>query len=220
MSVFCNRYCKKIKLYYTVDKREVLEFMVEKMTLKLVQRLEQEQLISNDLSDYYEYAIITLIERFLTIGTIVFLALIYQELIPTILFLLVFFSLRKRTGGFHAKNFLSCYLMTVLTYIFIAKVAPLFLHNMIILYILLLLSILAIGIIGTVNHPNMDMDKEEIEESKKAARWLVFLNSIIIIFLILLGIDNLYIIYMSIGIILCSTLLSLAKLVKQEVNKV
>ena len=41
--------------------------MIEKMAVKLVQQLEKEQLISRDTGEYYEYALITLIERFFTI---------------------------------------------------------------------------------------------------------------------------------------------------------
>ncbi len=192
--------------------------MVERMAVKLVQQLEEEQLISRDAREHYEYALITLIERFITIGTIALIAVIYKRIIPTVCFLFFFLSLRKRTGGYHADKFWKCYLGTVMTYVVIIEIAAVFLKNLTLLYGLLFLSIVLIEIIGTVNHPNMDMDADELRESKKSARLLTFLESMIILSLITLGIDKIYLIYMSIAIILCATLLCLAKIKKQEVK--
>ncbi len=192
--------------------------MVEKMAIKLVQQLERERLISREAREHYEYALITLVERFITIGTIFFIAVIYKQIIPTICFLFFFLSLRKRTGGYHADKFWKCYVGTVLTYVVLIKIAAVFSKNLTFLYGLLFFSIILIEIIGTVNHPNMDMEKDELRESKNAARLLVILDSIIILLSIALGIDKLYVIFMSIAIILCATLLCLAKIIKQEVK--
>lgn len=79
-------------------------------------------------------------------------------------------------------------------------------------------SAMLIVFLGTVNHPNMDMDKSELREAKKAARLLVILEVAVIAVLIYLGISNLYISYMAVAIILCASLLILAKILKQEVN--
>jgi len=95
--------------------------MVSRIASKLVRQLEDQQLISKEASDHYEYAIITLAEGILTIGTIVLIALICRHIIPTICFLLFFLSLRKRTGGYHADTFWKCYLGTVLTYVVLLR---------------------------------------------------------------------------------------------------
>jgi len=192
--------------------------MVERMAIKLVHKLEKEQLINREDIEDYEYAMITLMERIITMGTIILIAIAYKNILPTICFLFFFLSLRKRTGGYHSDRFWKCYVVTVLVYIVIIKMAILFLEHLTLLYGLLLFSIALIVIIGTVNHPNMDMDKEELTESKSAARLLVLLDGLIVLSSILLGIDKIYIIYMSIAIILCATLLSLAKTIKQEVK--
>ena len=71
---------------------------------------------------------------------------------------------------------------------------------------------------GTVNHPNIDMDKDELQENKKSARLLVLMEAAVIILLDILGMNQLYVSYMSIAIILCSLLMCVAKLLKQEVK--
>ena len=76
---------------------------------------------------------------------------------------------------------------------------------------------LLICIMGTINHPNMDMSKGELQESKKAARLLVLMEVMILVALVYLKADILYIGYMSAAIILCAFLMCLAKIIKQEV---
>lgn len=192
--------------------------MVEKMAMKLVQKLEKERLINREVIEHYEYATITLMERLITMVSILLIAIAYNKVLPTICFLFFFLSLRKRTGGYHSDKFWKCYLGTILTYLTIIKMAGLFLEHLTLLYGLLLVSIVLIEIIGTVNHPNMDMDKDELTESKSAARLLVLLDGLIILSLRWLGIATIYVIYMSVAVILCATLLSLAKIIKQEVK--
>ena len=76
-----------------------------------------------------------------------------------------------------------------------------------------------IGIIGTVNHPNIHMDSEELAESKRQARIIVLLEGSIIYGCVLLGADMIFISYMAIAVILCAALLCISKILKQEVKE-
>ena len=89
--------------------------------------------------------------------------------------------------------------------------------NMYVIYVLLACSVLVTSIIGTVNHPNLAMNCIELRESKKAARYLLGLECMILLAAISLDISELFICYMSVAIILCAFLLCLAKILKQEV---
>lgn len=71
---------------------------------------------------------------------------------------------------------------------------------------------------GTINHPNMDMNKSELDESKKAARLSLLMEVMILVVLVYLEADILYIGYMSIAVILCAFLMCLARIIKQEVK--
>ncbi len=62
------------------------------------------------------------------------------------------------------------------------------------------------------------MSKGELQENKKSARLLVLMETAVIVLLIVLEINQLYVSYMSIAIILCSFLMCLAKILKQEVE--
>lgn len=192
--------------------------MIEKMVLNLVSQMETKKMINEADSEHYKYALITMTEHTITVGTMLLIGLVFHQLMPTICFMVFFLSLRKRTGGYHADKFWQCYLVTVIIYVAIIQVATVLSENPVAIYALLFSAALVIGIIGTVNHPNMDMDKDELQESKKAARLCVLMEVSVIVALIALKIDNLYVSYMSLAVILCASLLCVAKVMNQEVK--
>lgn len=192
--------------------------MVEKIVMELVAQMEDRKIIEKSSRDYYEYVLVTLAEHIIGVGTMLIIGMLFKQLIPTVIFLAFFLSLRKRTGGYHADKFWQCYLLTIITYIAIIQMAPVLSQKKVIMYAILLFAVLVIEVIGTVNHPNIDMNKDELQENKKSARLLVLMETAVIVLLITLGINQLYVSYMSIAIILCSFLMCLAKIMKQEVK--
>lgn len=157
-------------------------------------------------------------EHIIAVGTMLIISMLFQQFAPTVVFLVFFLSLRKRTGGYHADKFWQCYLMTIITYIGVMQIAKVLAEKYYLMYSLLLIAVLIIEVIGTVNHPNIDLAEDELQEIKKAARLLVLIEVGIIAVLIALRLDRLYVSYMSIAIILCSSLMCLAKIIKQEVK--
>lgn len=192
--------------------------MVEEMVLKLVNQMEMKKMIEKSDRDYYEYVLIMMIERIIAIGSLLIISVIFKQFLPTVVFLTFFLSLRKRTGGYHADKFWQCYLLTIITYIGVVRVAPALSETPHMMYILLFFAVLVIEVFGTVNHPNINLDKSELRETKKAARLLVLIEIGIIAVLIMLKMNQLYVSYMSIAIIMCSFFMCLAKIIKQEVK--
>lgn len=192
--------------------------MVEQIVIRLVAQMEDRKIIEKSSREYYEYVLITLAEHVIGVGTMLIIGMLFKQFVPTVIFLLFFLSLRKRTGGYHADKFWQCYLATIITYIGIIQMAAVLAEKTYIMYAILLLAVLVIGIIGTVNHPNIDMNKNELQENKKSARLLVLMEAAVIVLLVILEINRLYVSYMSIAIILCSFLMCLAKMLKQEVK--
>lgn len=192
--------------------------MIEKMALRIVNQMEEQKIISKPNCEYYEYALIGMIEHAITVGTMLLLGFMFRQILPTICFIIFFLSLRKRTGGFHADKFWQCYLGTIITFIAIMQTIPMFCAIPVVMYGMLLVAIILICVMGTINHPNMDMDIGELQESKKAARLIVLMEVMIITILVYLKADILYIGYMAVAIILCAFLMCLARIIKQEVR--
>ena len=186
--------------------------MVEGIVLKLVNQMETKNMIEKENRGYYEYVLVIMAERAIAVGTMLVISLIFRQLLPTAVFLVFFLSLRKRTGGYHADKFWQCYLLTIITYIGVVQAASMLSKNPQIMYILLLLAVLIVEVIGTVNHPNMDLDKDEMREIKKAARLLVLIEAGIVAIFAVLKMNQLYVSYMSIA------MMCIAKIIKQEVR--
>ena len=191
--------------------------MIEKMALKIINQMENEKIISKSSCEYYEYAVIGMIEHAITVGTMLILGLIFRQFLPTVCFIVFFLSLRKRTGGFHAEKFWQCYLGTVIIFSIVIQTVPMLCETPAVMCAMLFPAAALICIMGTINHPNIDMNKSELQESKKAARLIVLMEVMIIAVLIYLKVDILYIGYMSVAVILCAFLMCLAKIIKQEV---
>lgn len=193
--------------------------MIERLAYMMTDRMEEEKLLGKEMKDEYVYALINIMERGITLASIFCMSLFFKQIISMGLFLIFFLSLRKRTGGYHAEKFWQCYLETLATCMAIIYLCPVLEKHMKIVYMLLAGSIVLISIVGTVNHPNMELNAWELLESKKAARYLVGLESVSLVAAVILNVRNIYICYMSGAIILCALLLVIAKMIKQEVSK-
>ena len=65
----------------------------------------------------------------------------------------------------------------------------------------------------------MNLRDKEIEATRKAARWTLFVEIVILIICYYCRISRTYILDMSLGIITCAASIILAKSIKQEVYK-
>ena len=191
--------------------------MIEKLANRLTEQIGLENLANSDMKEYYVYGIVTFIEKWITILTIIAISLICNVFVPTLLFLIFFFALRKRTGGYHANQFWQCYIGTTATYIGIVIISPVLIEHTIIMYSMVICAAIVIMAIGTINHPNMALCVEELIELKKAARYVLLMESMIFMVFVSIGAYAECIAYMSMAIILCGGLLCLAKILRQEV---
>lgn len=193
--------------------------MIEKLATNFIMQMTENKLIDKEMEERYIYAFTCMVEKIITIGSVVLISLITHNLFPTILFLLFFGELRKRTGGYHLNKFYKCYLATVASCLFVMVISTNLAEYIQILLVILAIAVVYIEIIGTVNHPNMQMNSEELTESKKIARIVVLLEYSIILSCILLGADKVYVSYMTIAVILCAVLLCISKIARQEVTE-
>lgn len=193
--------------------------MIEKIAIDLVDQMTETKLIHKDMAERYIYVAICWMEKFITIGTIILISIAVEKFLPTLFFLIFFLGLRKRTGGYHLDKFYQCYLASVLSYLVILGISTSLVGYPQLILGILLFAMSVIGIIGTVNHPNMHMDSAQLAESKKEARIILLLEGSIIYCCVLLGADLIFISYMAIAVILCAALLCIAKILKQEVKE-
>ena len=181
--------------------------MIERLAADLIGQMTETKLIDKNMEERYKYVFTCWVEKFIAVGS------------PTIFFLVFFLELRKRTGGYHLDKFYKCYLATIVSYLAIVIISASLTEHLQWLLGILILAIVCIVAIGTINHPNMHMNSEELAESKKSARIIVLLEGSIIFGCVLLEADMICVGYMAIAVILCAVLLCIVKIFKQEVKE-
>lgn len=93
------------KLNYSVAKKE-FDFKegTKKISLERLLYIESKlhklefHVMEDDMMIYTTYALITLAEHIIAVGTMLIIGILFNQFILTIIFLVFFLSLRKRTG--------------------------------------------------------------------------------------------------------------------------
>ena len=194
--------------------------MVHDIANSMTDAMVKNKILISERRDYYAYILEMMIEKIITYSILILISIIMHVTIPTLFFMVFFFSLRERTGGLHFNSFLKCLISTLVIYFLMNSVLiTFFLSHDNLLYVVLSISAVIIMYIANVNHPNLDLDADEVRDCKKSARTIVIVEMLCIISGIALSMNKVCIIYASLAIIMCAMLLSIAKLAKQEVNK-
>lgn len=191
--------------------------MIQVLANIIVNQMEEERIIQPEMKEHYRYALIVIMEKWIIIISVMCLGIVFRKTILVMLFLFFFLTLRKRTGGYHANSFAQCYIGTLLICIGVIHICPILVNHMSLVYMMLGCSVVAITLIGTVNHPDLALEYIELEEEKQSARFVLGLEGIILISIITLDMSKLCICYIAVAIILCAILLCLAKILRQEV---
>ncbi len=192
--------------------------MLESFVKRIVGKLQSHHLIDVSEAAEYEYVLMGQMESAITYLTILMIAAVSGYLLETLGFLIVFFTLRKRTGGFHLNTFLECYLGTVVIYCFLLWVNVQLIIPKACFYLLTFFSSIVIAFIGAVNHPNVGWSEAEKKESAACARWILGMEIIVLLFVCTVGTDKVLEQFLMSGIILCASLILLAKIKRQEVE--
>lgn len=190
---------------------------MEQVVKGLVDRMAVLGLIRQDQEQAYVYVIQLALEKTISVGILLVLGICYRVLVPTMLFLLALFAVKRRSGGFHIRSYGGCLAGTLVVYILFVKcLAGILADHMQMTCILFFLSALTAGIIGAVNHPNMNWDSREYAGSKRIARLTILVETVVVAFMVVLGADRTATVFIMFAMILSAFLLVLAKISGQE----
>lgn len=194
--------------------------MVHDLAKKITNILIQNGVAIPENENQYIYGLEVTLEKTITYTVLIILSIYLKLLIPSILFIIFFITLRGSTGGYHASTFFKCFVSTIFMYLSCSMVlVPFFIKEKVYIYFILLIASIIIILLAPMNHPNLDMDSDEIKRCKRDARIILLLELTYFEIGGYLGINPIYIIFPIIGVIMCAILLAIAKIMKQEVKK-
>ncbi|MDD6207692.1 MAG: accessory gene regulator B family protein [Clostridiales bacterium] len=192
-----------------------MHYIVERLTEEIILYgfLEKEK------KEEYVYGLEVFAEKIVSYGILFVLALWMHMLMPSLLFLGFFFVIRTRTGGYHASSYQACLLSSIIILVMSMKVLlKWLLRYMCITYILLAGASLVIWFLSPVNHPNLNLDSEEVEGCRKSAREILLLECGGILIGHMMKLSMVYLASSAMGMIMCAVLIIMAKGLRQEVN--
>lgn len=191
--------------------------MVCRISDYIVTRMLELKVIDSDDREYYIYKLCVMCETAVTVFTLLVISMIMRRPDVMIVFLLAYTALRRYAGGLHLDSFSKCYFTSIIVFSGVIYIIPK-LSPDIYLISLTLLSALVIAFIGTVNHPNLNLDPDELKITKRKTRISVFAECMILVALRIFGLCETYLISLAMAIIICGFLMIAAKLIKQEVK--
>lgn len=177
--------------------------MLDYISEKIANWLSKENAIVPEDKDLYKYAVCIFITTSLPLFIIIGIYCILGYGLQGGLILIPFLTIRKYSGGYHAKTAISCFfLSTMLCMAFL--LFAIHIHSTIFLRILLGLSFFSLAKLSPINSENRILSLEEQKYYKVKTRKIVRLY--ILIYIVLYIIHSNYAVYIAFGIIFASTL--------------
>ena len=192
---------------------------VERVVTYLTDGLIRNRLLEEQDREIYEYGLGRLVGKTVSYTALLGLSLLIGTFVPGLWFLAFFFTLRGRTGGYHAATERGCFLGTMVVYQVVMKgFLPLLVRWQQAGVLCLVLSAAAVFAFAPVNHPNLNFDSEEMRWYKRRSHLVLAGEILAVGFLQLVGAPQEWICSAILGMTVCGFLLCLAKAAKQEIK--
>ena len=173
-------------------------------------------------SDYdtYVYGAHKILSTGVAVAVTLAQALLFHCFWETLIFILSFLSVRKRTGGYHAETEWGCLLTFEVIFLFsVFFWNPLMnwagTMNSLIIYCLSAMTLLAFA---PVNHPNFDASVEEYVAIRKKMIVKLIIHSAIVVTVAILPVKSDFLHFFILGTFNTAILIAAAKLLKQEAS--
>lgn len=140
---------------------------METLAVKLTEKFIDREIINSDNKETYITGLKLILSDIINFSLIFFVGIFTKSFIDSCIYLLVFWTVRKFSGGFHAKTYGVCRIVTVGTYIlifFTGKIIDDY-HTIIIL-ICNMFAVVTMIAFAPVRHPNKDLTDKEIKANK------------------------------------------------------
>lgn len=172
--------------------------------------LSENQNISKDDEELYEYAAKVMVHGIINIAITILIGILFGMLKECVCLFITFFILRKFTGGLHASKYIYCLISSIVLMIFSLFIIKYFEQNS---YHSLFLGILIVStvVIWIFSPIDNKRKKLSIKEKKVYKYFSVILSLIFLLIVLILIYKNFIIAYsFGIGVIITSLLLILA----------
>lgn len=185
--------------------------MIKKLSKKFTNVLVENKIIESDDFEIYRYGFEALIYFTINISLALFIGIIFDRFIHTIIFLSCYCTLRQFTGGYHARNYTECTLTFVVIYlitIFVANNIDIYRYKYL-LVLLMIASVLIIYKLAPLENRSKPLNDRDKRHYKNIAISIIVIISSMFFISTILGILREYFTYSVLAIIWICLLLIL-----------
>lgn len=164
---------------------------MEVLSAYITDLLVENEFVSKDKIEVCKYGIENLIATFLEIISVLVLAILFKNVIYTLIFLASLISLRRYTGGYHANTKKGCYIVFVAVYL-IYSVLLRYIpekHSVILGAITIFFTLIMVLCYAPIVHHNKKVSESE---RKIYRRFAIIITSALSAFIVLGMIVNLH----------------------------
>ncbi len=180
---------------------------MEVFVKRIVDYLIENECLDSDLSDVYKYHLTSFFEQLLAAICMFIIAVLFNQTVNVCIFLIGFFAIRKRAGGFHFDSFFMCLLVSVIIEICVILIMSCNEASIYMTTIATVLSYFLIMALGVIEHPDIGYEFDEIIASKRETRTMATIILFLCCLLIILHASIETIKYLEAAIILSALLM-------------
>jgi accessory gene regulator B len=140
--------------------------MIETLAKKITNKFVDNNIIKSEDREIYNYCFEATIFTGIGYLILLLLSIAFNETLASFIFLLSFISFRKTCGGYHAKNYSICGLMSLLSYLFLILVTKEINIIFNISYFLLIIGLLIILILSPIQDDNKPFTDKQYKRFK------------------------------------------------------
>lgn len=177
---------------------------MEHISVRLVERMINADVISENESDEYRYRIQVILEKIVSYSLILGLALALRKLPETLLFIVSLSLIRKYSGGIHCEKYTNCLIISTAVSISGCYLFPAICHFYSLYQGIVIMSVIIILLIGSINNSNIDWDDYEYVRVRRISRMALVFEGLLMIFLQLLNVNTEICFLISYGIVVCA----------------
>ncbi len=183
----------------------------------IVEKMIEKNIIQKKYKNDYKYGIEIFFLK--VIGILIFLSIgvISNYLLETVVFYIVFSSLRTYTNGYHSNNRLMCFIESTILYLLITMYLVKILEPLYILNIILsAICSIVIMIYAPINSEQINLSDEEIKIHKFKIKKILLITLIINIIIIIVNIKSVFITFITFALILDTILILIPKIMTKN----
>ena len=153
--------------------------MEHKIATWFCRRLRAKQVIDTEYEEVYIYGLEIILSCLISTSIILAIGVFTRQILPTLVFLVVFVLIRQYTGGYHANSYLMCKLCTVMSFGISVLLANTFPISRLIFLVLAVIGCLIIWLFGPIENVHKPLTDQEKKKHKITGLSLFVIWSVI-----------------------------------------